>query len=523
MGPFKITLKNYRCFEDTKPLTLELGPGFTALVGPNNSGKSSFLKFFYEARQLFATLGGEINAIRTLVNTPQRNAAIQSVDDQAEIFYNRNDRPLVIELEVPAPSPNHISKVRLTTQRSQLNTWLYEFFVGVPPIKLIGLAGDGFVAEEPARQPRTINTIALQDVTQSLSQCIYVGPFRNIINEGAATYYDLAVGTAFIDTWDQWKTGPNRQQNEVIQEVTDDIAHIFDYHRFEVNAADNPRTLQTIIDGKPYRLRELGGGLAQFIAVFGNVAIRRPRVLLIDEPELNLHPSLQIDFLTSLASYVRDGVMFATHSIGLARTTADRVHSFQKDGYRSIAKPFEQTPAFAEFVGEMSFSSFKEMGFDTILLVEGVTEVKAIQQFLRALKKDHQVVVIPLGGSQFIRGGVQPELAELSRLSKHIAVLIDSERTMPNASLPAERDAFFRDCQALGFAVHATDLRAFENYLTQAAVQSVMGPKYRALGPYELLKDVAPSWAKADNWRIARHMTEADMRGTDVGKFLATL
>src|SRR2546428_7327540 len=44
-------------------------------------------------------------------------------------------------------------------------------------------------------------------------------------------------------------------------------------------------------------------------------------------------------------------------------------------------------------VGEMSFSSFKEMGFDTILLVEGVTEVKAIQQFLRALKKDHQVVV----------------------------------------------------------------------------------------------------------------------------------
>jgi len=351
----------------------------------------------------------------------------------------------------------------------------------------------------------------------------YVGPFRNAINEGAGTYYDLAIGTTFIDTWDQWKTGPNRQQNEVIQAISDDIAHIFEYHRFEINAADNPRTLQAIIDGKPYRLRELGGGLAQFIVVFGNVAIRRPPILLIDEPELNLHPSLQMDFLTSLASYVAEGVMFATHSVGLARATADRVYSFQKDGYRSVARPFEQTPNFAEFVGEMSFSSFREMGFDTILLVEGVTEVKAIQQFLRALKKDHQVVVIHLGGSALIRGGVQAELAELKRLSKNVAVLIDSERTAPNANLPAARDAFLHDCQALGFAAHATDLRAFENYLTQAAVQAVMGPKYQALGPYQLLRDVTPSWAKADNWRIARVMTDTDVLGTDVGKFLASL
>jgi len=520
--PFKITLKNYRCFEDTKPLSLELGPGFTALVGPNNSGKSSFLKFFYEARQLLGTLG-DSTQVRAVVASPLRGVGFQAVDDQVEIFYNRNSRQLIIELDLPATAANHVSKVRLTTERLQLSTWKYELFCGTPPVKLTGLVGEtGFAVEGPGT-PISVDFSALFEVCQALSRCVYVGPFRNAISEGAGSYYDLAIGTAFIDTWDQWKTGPTRQQNELIQTVTDDIAHIFDYNRFEINAADNPRTLQAIIDGKPYRLRELGGGLAQFIVVFGNVAIRRPPILLIDEPELNLHPSLQMDFLTSLASYVGEGVMFATHSVGLARATADRVYSFQKDGYRSIARPFEQTPNFAEFVGEMSFSSFKEMGFDTILLVEGVTEVKAIQQFLRLFKKDHQVVVIPLGGSAFIRAGMQAELAELKRLSKNIAVLIDSERTAPNGNLPATRDAFLHDCQALGFAAHATDLRAFENYLTQTAIQSVMGPKYRALGPYEPLKDVAPSWAKADNWRIARAMADADVLGTDVGKFLASL
>ena len=433
MQSFKITLKNYRCFEDAKPLTLELGPGFTAFVGPNNSGKSSCLKFFYESRQLFGQLANQGN-FPSFVVGHAIGAPFTSVDDQVEIFFNRNQRPLVVEIEFPAATGAQVSKVRLTTQRTNLNSWHCEFFAGVPPVKITGHHGGSVFSNEQGQQltPDFSELVALASV---LGSTVYVGPFRNAINEGAGTYYDLGIGTTFIDTWDQWKTGPSRQQNEVIQAVTDDIAHVFGYSRFEVNAADNPRTLQAIIDSKPYRLRELGEGLAQFIVVFGNVAIRRPTMLLIDEPELNLHPSLQMDFLTSLTSYTKHGVMFATHSLGLARASSDRVYSFQKDGYRSFAKPFEQTPEFAEFVGEMSFSSFKEMGFDTILLVEGVTEVKAVQQFLRALKKDHQIVVVPLGGGQLIRGGVQAELAELKRLSDHIAVLIDSERLAPSGAL----------------------------------------------------------------------------------------
>jgi predicted ATPase len=48
-----LTLKNYRCFADEAPLRIEVRRGFTALVGANNSGKSSLLRFFFELRQLF--------------------------------------------------------------------------------------------------------------------------------------------------------------------------------------------------------------------------------------------------------------------------------------------------------------------------------------------------------------------------------------------------------------------------------------------------------------------------------------
>src|SRR5258706_10963502 len=103
----------------------------------------------------------------------------------------------------------------------------------------------------------------------------------------------------------------------------------------------------------------------------------------------------------------------------------------------------------------MSYSSFADLGHDRLLLVEGVTEIKAVQQFLRILGKDHTTVVLPLGGSAMIRAGVEGELAELRRISRNVSVLIDSERTSETASLPNDRAAFLRDCLALGFRAQA--------------------------------------------------------------------
>jgi hypothetical protein len=51
-----LVLKNYRCFPDRLPTALRIQPGMTALVGKNNSGKSSVLKFLYEFRDLFRLL-----------------------------------------------------------------------------------------------------------------------------------------------------------------------------------------------------------------------------------------------------------------------------------------------------------------------------------------------------------------------------------------------------------------------------------------------------------------------------------
>lgn len=177
----------------------------------------------------------------------------------------------------------------------------------------------------------------------------------------------------------------------------------------------------------------------------------------------------------------------------------------------------------SEFLGELSYSGYRELGFDSILLVEGPTEVKTIQQFLRLYKKDHRVVLLPLGGSTLINAKVESQLHEIKRISNNVSAVIDSERSSPDEPLATDRAAFVEKCGEAGVECKVLNYRAIENYLSDSAIKRVKGNKYRALQPYEPLKAVAPAWAKAENWRIAREMDHEELQTTDLGQFLNSL
>lgn len=522
-----LTIKNYRCFEDTQPLQYTLTNGYTAFVGPNNSGKSSILKFFHEFRNYWGMLSpGSGNFTHALRGNPQ-GSNFQGVIDQTEVFSNLNPRDIEVDIvfssdDAGISQPPKVSKLGLIIRRSGAGATVKIW----TPNQAVDTSGDLAFNGNILRDARRGNLADLSPVfelSRLVTQAIYIGAFRNTINVGAGAYFDIQVGTAFIETWHQWKTGPSKANNERIQNVSRDIQQIFRHNQLEIIAAKESNTLQINADGKPYKLHELGGGIAQFIVVLGNVAIREPSFILIDEPELNLHPSRQLDFLTSLGAYSKAGVLFATHSLGLARSAADRIYSVQTVDGRALLRPFEQTPNLTEFLGELNFAGFRELGFDKVLLVEGVTDVRTVQQFLRSLKKDHRILLLPLGGGQMIKGSREAELAEIMRITSKVAALIDSEREEGGAALNPNREAFCETCQRLGVRILALERRAIENYFTEQAIQEVKGPTYRALQPFQALRNAERSWGKHENWRIARAMKFDDIRNTDLGRFLEQL
>jgi len=517
-----------------EPVVLEIAPGFTALVGPNNAGKSSAKLLFYELRPLFAVLTqmnvgvtpGFYNALAG--NTFQSGFA--GVTDPEEIFNNTNNRPLVVEVEVVGATSkvgNGICKIVMSCARDPSLQWTISAFGTASPNVQIscttGFQDAGDLAVKSGDGSLHVDTQDLFDVLRAIVGARYYGPFRNAINQGAADYFDLRTGSAFVDLWNSWKTSGIKAQTRAIGRVTEDIRALFEFKSLEINASIPLKTLMVTIDGHTYRLAELGSGIAQFIMVLGNAATTKPSLVLIDEPETNLHPSLQIDFMLALAQYSDYGCVFSTHSIGLAHSVGDRIYSFQKSARGPIVRALEATPNYAEFLGELSFSSFKEMGFDRILLVEGVNDVKALQQLLRLVKKEHQTVILPLGGNALASGGREGELGELLRLSQNVFAIVDSERTQVDGPLKKERAAFEQSCNSLGIKACVTERRALENYFTDAAVKSAFGGSFSNLKPYQSLKELPNGWSKSDNWRIARHMTIDDVANTDVGKFLQSI
>jgi predicted ATPase len=519
-----VTIKNYRRFTDARPARLRLG-GFVGLVGINNAGKSSLLRFFYEFRHLFA-VAGNLQGLHNLVTGGNNVFNYQGLSDQTEVFSNSNGRDLTIEISLPEVDANTkppvLQTIRLVINRGT-NAARAELD---PPGYLPNTRLDGTVVQEhdPATGAvrRQIDIGPMAEGMALLANTLYLPAFRNAINAGASAYYDIQVGQAFIQQWRTWKTGNSKAANEAVNRLTNDIRNLFGFGQLEINASEDGQTLQVFVENKSYRLSELGSGLAQFVLVLGNAATRRPAFILVDEPELNLHPALQLDFLTTVASYATQGLCFATHSMGLARASADRVYVVRPEGQsESRVSELSGMPRLAEFLGEMSFFGYREVGFNRVLGVEGATDVKTFQQLLRLSGKDHSVLVFPLGGAGLINATSEEQLAELTRISQDIVVIIDSERTGPDAALPPDRQAFLEICGKLGIRSHALDRRAIENYFSGRAVQAVMGEKYQALEPYEQLKAADPAWAKQDNWRIARETSWGEIENSDLGQFLA--
>jgi len=518
-----ITIKNYRCFSDEAPARLAIRDGFTAFLGPNNAGKSALLRFLYEFRPLFGLCSGNNGQLQAALMDQRQGFALNGPSDSAEVFHNMNERDIVIELVFPpTTTPTVRRQLDLTIERSGpafRAAFLFDGrrMGGTPgSVELDGttlVAGGGRVSMEGIFAAMT-----------SLASTLLIGPFRNVVNIGGAdNYFDIQVGETFVRAWRLFKNGPNKAQAAATYRLTQDIKELFGFRDLTIEASSDDRTLQVFVDGKPYRLAELGAGLAQFIIALCNVMVQKRDLILIDEPELNLHPALQMDFLTTLAAQAKRGVLFSTHSIGLADAMASRIYSLTKRGAHVEMKDFERTTDLAQLLGEMSYATYSDLGYETLLMVEGPTDMPTVRAFLHKNGKSRKVALMHLGGSSTINENCALQLAEVKRVGRNVKAVIDSERPAAGANLEPARRAFVGECRKQGIPLHVLDRRATEHYLTERAIRVVKGSKYSALTEYEDRRAHTPMWSKDENWRIAREMTWEEVKDTDLGKFLAGL
>jgi hypothetical protein len=300
------------------------------------------------------------------------------------------------------------------------------------------------------------------------------------------------------------------------------LASLFGFGNLTITTSESGQELIVGVGEQSYRIDELGSGLGHFaVALLTLSQSGGASWVLVDEPENGLHPTMQLEFIRTLAAEASEGAVLATHSYGLARRAAARLYLVrQTRGARhSVVSEPSRAASLAEFLGELGYSGYQDQGYDRLLLVEGPHDVLVVDELRRLIPSGADVVVLPLGGSDAINRAPDQQLSEITRLSKHVFALIDSERSAPDEPLAGARLKFVETCEALGIQCHVLSRRAMENYLGQRAIQGVLGKDARALAPFER----ASAALKSKQSEIARHMTLEDIRGTDLLAYLRTV
>ncbi|HGL6719333.1 AAA family ATPase [Burkholderia contaminans] len=528
-----VSLRNFRCFDWNNPAILEFHYGLTALIGPNNAGKSAALRSIYELRSVWQSI------FACLMPHAQYSARAEptGVSDITELA--NSDDPTRIEISISlnnSPTDNNPNHYHIT--HIEVLYDLENRSITPKLIKGKNISGSTHTLNEQTIKSAnqisgsiitysriTMNFSALVSFLNDLSRARFFPAFRNAINEGASNYYDMPVGTALVSTWDTWKAGNVKKSKVAIGRVERKIAELLGFNSLQINADSQRKSLDVYINGHPHKLYEIGSGVAQLVMTLASALVMEPTYILIDEPELSLHPTLQLSFLAALFEYCSKGLLFATHSYGLARTAAERILVVQRSHATKMQPLNSNSINLAELLGELGYAARLEIGCERILLVEGPTDVLFFQEFLRKLKIDQKYVIMQLGGSSLINGNISTHLSEICRISdaKNIKIFIDSERKSASEPLSPERENFVSACKQFGIEVAVSERRATENYFEENAIRKALGGDYKPLEPFQLLKECSKPWHKSQNWKIARETEFADIESTDLGKFLRSL
>jgi hypothetical protein len=265
MHPLRLTLKNYRCFADEAPLTIELREGFTALVGPNNSGKSTVLRFVHEMRQLWKYLAGSGSPLVEAFRGNSFGINYRDVVDPEELFCNANARDLTFAIELLEVKQEIASEMTLPilgvmgrAARQEPNLWQITLLDGHQPSLLAHTIQPIARGSIRVRSDSLLSGMAGNLISRHSRkrQRIYL-PVFSFRRSGTQSTRVLAstmgwtVGSSFVDQWRNWKTGLVKVQARAIEQVTEDIRSVFEFDSLEINASDQHKTLAISIDRLP--------------------------------------------------------------------------------------------------------------------------------------------------------------------------------------------------------------------------------------------------------------------------------
>ncbi len=578
-----LEIRNYLGAGD-EPVTLEFNGEHAVLCGPNGSGKTTVLSALDRVRrinwvsvlmsysvghvpsevsvwewvdgrphvtaQLFHS-GSQTFCVRAGFILPtglEERRRIQSLLDPIKELADET-----VEATVPSQDSLHMSftmvaradqKVQLesiTIEEQELfriarETSVFSFLPSQPGAGVPGVHRYKLSHEDPRTVFEPLDCLLGRAVYFPSHRQARLGPDTNVSG--------LAGGEGLVN-WIEAATRPNpkdaesAQRHHVLQEFQQEFAEFIGaksvalyVQGYALPLPDNEQPeIAVTIDGRVRLLSQLGAGIGEaLIVLFVSKLSQKWRhppvdILLLEEPELHLHPTLQRKLLEQLARY---GVQLiaATHSpavINWFARSGGRVFrtEFQNSEKRTTARQISGLTELRSLIESIGASPADVVLADKALLVEGNNDVPVFKAWLGKAPSyaGQSIAVLALGGSDAASGNFDP--AQWRSLHPKIRAILDSERNSADQDAHKERQEIKAKLEGMGIGCHLTERRSTESYFTPSAVKVVYGDCPSSLDPFgdsNLAKQGVKQFKKSRNGEVAQAMEWRDIETTDIGK-----
>ena len=189
-------------------------------------------------------------------------------------------------------------------------------------------------------------------------------------------------------------------EQKLSESVTEHINNVWPEHKISVKFSIDNMQLSFLVEDNDnnlpkYEVIQRSDGFKHFISILLNLSVEAKRIknkiVLIDEPEVHLHPSGQKYLRDELLRISKDNIVFfATHSIYMVdKKNLDRHFSIKKnEGKTTVVQVERDNPYKEEVLYEALGTSILEHIEPNVLIFEGKTDRDVFELYTRKFKKE---------------------------------------------------------------------------------------------------------------------------------------